>query len=107
MERGWAAFVACTFAVGCSSSDGETLLTSRDLPVAPHALLLQGDTLYFATDDQVMSLPRRGHAQPTVLASGQLGVVGLSADGQSLYWATPGTWLGDVPNNDGTIASVP
>jgi hypothetical protein len=59
------------------------------------AIALDAKSVYFATTDRVMSVPIDGGA-PTMIASGQTTVVGLTVDATLVYWTVNGGSGGSV-----------
>ena len=86
---------------GAGAGGAAATLLSGEFGEEPRVMLIAGDTLYYATPTQILSLPVAG-GTPTSLAPLQANVVALAADAQSLYWAagTPG-------GSDGQIGSIP
>ena len=72
----------------------------------PTAILVRGETVYYTTGTEVMSMPAAG-GRPVMLASGQRNVVALAADDQRLYWAAAGHGAYEGLPPDGQIFSIP
>ena len=94
-------------AVACPPPAVAGALLSGPNPASePTAMLVQGDTLYYTTGTEVMSMPAAGGA-PAVLAFGQRNVTAFATDGQRLFWATNGHDHSEGLPPDGQIVSIP